>query len=754
MRSRHYLHPCAIINAMVYVENKLTGTDSELVTVSDVNAWLSSLGVRSGEAGEELIRRAYEFARHAHGEQRRASGEPYIQHTLAVADILAGLNLDPETVAAAILHDVVEDTAVGVADVERAFGAAVARLVDGVTKMHIIDLQGEREDQGQEHVQAESLRKLLLAMAEDVRVVLIKLADRLHNMRTLNHLTRDKQRRIARETLDIYAPLANRLGIWQIKWELEDLSFRYLEQANYKEIAHFLDERRVDREHFIEKAMDRLRQEMEHVGIHADISGRPKHIYSIWKKMQRKDLGFHQIHDVRAVRIIVDEVADCYGALGVVHTLWRHIPREFDDYIATPKANNYQSIHTAVVGPYGKTLEVQIRTRTMHEHAELGVASHWRYKEGSHGDKLYDQKIAWLRQLLEWKDEATDAGDFIDRFKSEVFQDRIYVLTPQGAVVDLQQGATPLDYAYHIHTEIGHRCRGAKVNGRIVPLTYELKNGEQVEILTTAHGTPSRDWLNPQLGYLKTSRARAKARHWFKQQDVSVNISAGRAALEREMHRLGVHGFSHDKLAVYLQYPGVDDFLAEIGRGEINSSQLASTIQAVAMPRDEPVLETHPVRRRRGATGETGSDVHIHGVGNLLTHVARCCKPVPGDPIIGFITLGRGVTIHRSDCSNILNLSPEKRPRLIEVEWSTASDGVYNVEVEIQAIDRGGLLRDVSAVVANEKINVIAVTTLSDKHHNTARMQLTLEIADVRQLSRVLNRINQLPNVYEARRKV
>ena len=731
----------------------MSGEGSELVTAADVMAWLTALGTDNGDEETDLIRRAFYFAQEAHAEQRRASGEPYIQHSLAVADILVSLKLDPETVAAAILHDVVEDTDVSLETIKKEFGAGVARLVDGVTKMRLIDLQGPRDKGKREYARAESLRKLLLAMAEDVRVVLIKLADRLHNMRTLNHLSEAKQRRIARETLDIYAPLANRLGIWQIKWELEDLAFRYLEPATYKEIAQFLDERRVDRERYIEKVVSGVRGELERAGIRAEISGRPKHIYSIWKKMRRKGLGFHELYDVRAVRIIVDQVADCYAALGIVHTLWRHIPREFDDYIATPKVNNYQSIHTAVIGPEGKTLEVQIRTREMHEHSELGVASHWRYKEGARGDALYDQKVAWLRQLLEWRDESTDAGDFIDRFKSEVFQDRVYVLTPQGDVMDLPQGATPLDFAYHIHTEIGHRCRGAKVDGRIVPLTYELKSGEQVEVLTTSRGTPSRDWLNPQLGFLRTSRARAKARHWFKQQNVEESIAAGRTALERELHRLGVTSPGHDKLASAMRYDQVDDFLAAIGRGDVTPGQLAHRISELAVPESAPEQTVVGTPRRR-RTGAAADDVYIHGVGNLLTHMARCCRPAPGDEIVGFITRGKGVTIHRRDCTNILKLPAEKRVRLIEVEWSSASDGSYPVEIEVEAIDRSGLLRDVTSILANEKINVDSVNTLSNKGDNTARMTLTLEVADVDQLSRILNRIGQLPNVLEARRHV
>ena len=697
------------------------------------------------------IKNALRLAETAHSDQQRASGEPYISHVVAVAEILASLNLDDETVVAAILHDVVEDSELTVADIEAEFGAGVARLVDGVTKMGIIDSQViSRGHTMKEHLHAESLRKLLLAMAEDVRVVLIKLADRLHNMRTLKFLDESKQKRIARETLDIYAPLANRLGIWQIKWELEDLSFRYLDPIAYKTVATQLDERRVDREQYIEKVTGSLNDALERNGIIAQVSGRPKHIYSIWKKMHRKGVAYQDLYDVRALRIIVDDVVQCYAALGVVHTLWRHVPREFDDYIATPKENMYQSIHTAVVGPEGKTLEVQIRTEAMHEHAELGVASHWRYKEGAKHDASFEQKILWLRQLLEWKDESADAGDFIDRFKSEVYQERVYVLTPEGHVLDLAQGATPLDFAYHVHTEVGHRCRGARVNGRIASLTQELKSGDQVEILTTKHSAPSRDWLNPHLGYLKTSRARAKVRHWFKQQDLAQNITDGRSVLEKEVRRLGIGTLAFADLASALRFEGVDEMLAALGRGDITTAQIGHVASELLTPELPEPAELKPTRRRRSVTDV--DNVSVQGVGNLLTRMAQCCKPAYGDPIVGFITLGHGVTIHRRDCRNILKMDDPKRDRLIAVEWTSKTAATYPVDVMIEAIDRPGLLRDITSVLANEHVNVIAVNTRSDKKHNTAQMELTVEIENVGELSRVLTRIGQLSNVYDVRR--
>ena len=691
------------------------------------------------------------MAAEAHQGQQRASGEPYVRHSFAVAEILSDLDLDPETIAAALLHDVVEDTSVSLEQIRSRFGDNIARLVDGVTKMALIQ---ESPEQGaetrRERANAESLRKMLLAMVEDVRVVLVKLADRLHNMRTLDHLDEDKRRRIARETLDIFAPLANRLGIWQLKWELEDLALRHLEPESYKRIARLLDERRVDRERFIDNVVSTLQRELARAGIAAEVIGRPKHIYSIWKKMQRKGIDFHEVFDVRAVRIFVDNLAACYGALGIVHTLWRHIPREFDDYIATPKENQYQSLHTAVVGPEGKTLEVQIRTHEMHAHAELGVAAHWRYKEGAKKDAGFEQKIAWLRQILEWRDEEASAGDFVNRFKAEVFEDRVYVLTPKGNVIDLPAGATPLDFAYHIHTDVGHRCRGAKVNGTMVPLTYELKTGEQVEILTTRTGGPSRDWLNPHLGYLKSSRARAKARSWFKQQNLEKNVAAGRHTLDRELHRLGVGEVNLERLGKRLRFDTLDEFLAAIGRGEVTFAQIAAEAQDEIAPR-RPGGETPLGKPRRRSTALPG-DVKIEGVGNLLTNIARCCKPVPNDDITGYITRGHGVTIHRSDCPNVLRLRTDARERLIEVSWGAQVDSAYPVDLQIVAYDRQGLLRDVTGVLSNEKLNVLAMNTVTDKTH-MAHLTLTLEISDLRQLSRVLDKIGQLANVVEARRK-
>ncbi|MDB4409893.1 GTP diphosphokinase [Gammaproteobacteria bacterium] len=704
------------------------------------------------DAEKRILEKAADWASSAHRDQQRASGEPYYSHVQAVAEILASLNLDYETLAAAILHDVVEDTDITLDDVSQEFGPVIARLVDGVTKMERIGEFQQLDYEGRGgHAQAESLRKLLLAMADDVRVVLIKLADRLHNMRTLQHLGEEKQRRIARETQDIYAPLANRLGIWQIKWELEDLSLRYLEPAAYQQLAAQLAEKRQHRERYISDVVELLDAELKKAGIKATISGRPKHINSIWRKMQRKKVDFEQIFDMRAVRILVDEEKDCYAALGIVHGLWRHIPKEFDDYIANPKKNLYRSLHTAVVGPGGHNLEIQIRTHAMHQHAELGVAAHWKYKEGGGGDVAYEEKIAWLRQVLDWKEEEDSASDFVDRFKSEAFHERVYVLTPQGRIVDLPKGATPLDFAYAVHTEVGHRCRGAKINGRIVQLTYQLQSGEQVEVLTTRQGEPSRDWLNTHLGYLKTSKARSRVRTWFKHQDFEHNVAAGRSILDREMRRLGVTDLPIEKISNRFRHKQVDEFLEAVGHGDITAGHLANAVNEL-LPKEE-ADEAHRPRLSGKEHSATPAGFKIFGVGNLLTTTAQCCHPVPSDPIIGYITRGRGVTIHRQDCGNVLRLQGDDRDRLIEVEWGGDTGESYVVDIAVEAYDRSGLLRDITSVLANEKINLSGVNTVTDESDGIARMSLTLEIADIGQLSRVLTKIGQLPNVVEARRK-
>jgi GTP pyrophosphokinase len=718
----------------------------------DIEAWLQVVAGGRNADDQHLIARALERARGAHSGQTRASGEPYLTHCLAVAEVVDHLSLDAESVAAALLHDVVEDTDITLEQLSEEFGASLAGLVNGVTKMgHIGEMRGPYSDKAASDSQhSESVRKLLLAMAEDVRVVLIKLADRLHNMRTLRHLDETRQRRIARETLEIYAPLANRLGIWQIKWELEDLALRYLDPEAYHRIASLLDGRRIDRERHIELVKQQLREAFEQTGVEAEVTGRPKHIYSIWRKMRRKNVDFHEIFDVQAVRVLVEHPADCYVVLGIVHGLWHHVQHEFDDYIANPKANNYRSLHTAVIGPEGKPVEVQIRTRDMHRHAELGIAAHWRYKEGGRYDAGFEQKITWLRQLLEWKDEEPSADEFVDRFKSESVEERVYVLTPQGNVVDMPAGATALDFAYHIHTDVGHRCRGAKVNGRIVPLSYELSTGQQVEVLTARQAAPSRDWLNPHLGYLKTSRARAKARHWFKQQDRDINIAAGRHAFERELHRMGLSDVNLEQVAEKLNFSDVDGLMAALGRGDMQSGQVVSAVLGL---RESEEHDTLAVPSRRVRRVQEAKDFSILGVGNLLTNAARCCRPVPNDAIVGYITRGRGVTIHRQDCANVLRLKDEDRDRLIDVEWGARPDRVFPVDIQLQAYDRPGLLRDVSGLLANDRVNVMGVNTVTDRNDMIARMELHIEVTDIGQLSRILSRIGQLPNIIEVKRK-
>ncbi|MEN6480776.1 MAG: bifunctional (p)ppGpp synthetase/guanosine-3',5'-bis(diphosphate) 3'-pyrophosphohydrolase [Anaerolineaceae bacterium] len=714
----------------------------------------------------ELILRAYQFAEKAHQGQERFSGEPYITHCIAVAEILAELQVPPAIVVAGLLHDTVEDTDTTLEDLRKEFGEEIASLVNGVTKLTNLprvsrgDQQSKNNESDSSKIENEepaagtpafnrkrdftneTLRKVFLAMGDDIRVVLIKLADRLHNMRTLGYMPESKQRRIAQETMDIFAPLANRLGIWQIKWELEDLAFRYLDPEKYKEIANNLAERRKDREAQIESIKNKLNDLLLEAGVNAEISGRSKHIYSIYRKMEEKGKNFENVRDLRGIRLIVPDIPSCYTALGLIHTKWRPIPHEFDDYIAAPKDNFYQSIHTAVIYDDGKPLEVQIRTREMHENSEYGIAAHWRYKERGPVDETYEKRINWLRRLMEWRQDVEDAQEFVDGMKSDVFQDRVYVFTPRGDIIDLPSGATPIDFAYHVHTEIGNRCRGAKVNGKLVTLDYVLKTGDQIEILTSKQGGPSRDWLNSNLGLVRTQRAKSKIRNWFKKQDRDQNATQGKLMLERELRRLGINDVDLDSLVRTYELRNTEDLYVAIGCGDISIGRIVNRLSEVEKEED-PLLIAHPPSEKK----PTADSITVLGLKGLLTTMARCCSPAPGDEIVGYITRGRGATIHRNDCPNILRL--KDRERIVKVSWGELHQ-TYPVAVMVKAYDRQGLLGDISTILNNEGINLIDINL--QVTHNLASIRLVLEVGDIAQLSRVLTRVENLPNVMEAHR--
>lgn len=738
---------------------------------------IDSLPANYSPADHELVLRAFRVAENAHQGQKRASGEPYINHCLAVANILVEMRVPPSVVAAGLLHDTVEDTDVTLDAIQRDFGEEISRLVDGVTKLtqlprvsrgdvHLGDEEREAEqrqlaerrglvDPDEEALQlarsrrydlvSETLRKTFMAMGDDVRVVLIKLADRLHNMRTLSHVPEHKRKRIAQETLDIFAPLANRLGIWQIKWELEDLAFRHANPDKYREIAKSLTARRSVREHEMNEIKKRLQTVLGQANIQADVSVRSKHIYSIYRKMVRKGVPFDLVYDVRGVRIIVADLPSCYATLGIIHTHWRPIPGEFDDYIAVPKDNFYRSLHTAVIYEDGKTLEIQIRTPEMHQSAEYGIAAHWRYKEGAGRDDDYERRIVWLRSLMDWRQDVDDAREFVDSMKSDVFEDRVYAFTPRGDIIDLPAGSTPLDFAYQVHTDIGHCCRGAKVNGKLVALDYVLKTGDQVEILTAKRGGPSRDWLNPNLGLVKTQRARSKIRQWFKRQAREQNLTQGKGILEKELRRLGLMDLNLDRLAREFEFKGVDDFYVAIGTGDI---PVARIIRHLTIGEKDEAGQDKIVPTSRPSTAPVEEDnVSVLGLKGLLTTMGRCCNPAPGDEIVGYITRGRGATIHRKDCPNILRV--EDRERLVRVSWGEPKS-TFPVPVRIKAFDRDGLMRDVSTLIADEGVNMPRVKVEVSRH--VATFDLVLEVRDILQLSRVLDRLENLPNVMEAQR--
>ncbi|MBW3632189.1 MAG: bifunctional (p)ppGpp synthetase/guanosine-3',5'-bis(diphosphate) 3'-pyrophosphohydrolase [Chloroflexi bacterium] len=708
---------------------------------------VQTISAASPAASLDIVTRAAQLAIEAHDGDVRRSGEPYVMHPIAVATILAQMQLDVETIAGALLHDVIEDTPVTLERIESEFGERVTRLVDGVTKLGRIPLtadDGENAGSREKAQQAENLRKMFLAMVDDIGVVLIKLADRLHNMRTLDALSPQKQARIAHQTLEIFAPLANRLGIWQFKSELEDIAFRYINPEAYKALSREFEQRARDSAPYIEEVKAELLETLREAGIDAEITGRTKHIYSIYRKMLSKGRSIDEIYDVIGLRVLVNDRKDCYGALGVVHARWHPLPGEFDDYIATPKDSMYQSLHTAVVGPGGHAIEIQIRSWEMHRTAEHGVAAHWRYKEGSRSDARIEAKVAWLRQLMEWRDQVADAEEFVESLKSDVFKEQIYVFTPAGDIIELPAGATPVDFAYRIHTEVGHQCVGAKVNDQLVPLDYRLQNGQVVKILTSrSKSGPNRDWLLSSSEYVTTASAREKIRRWFRSQEREENIAQGREILERELRRLSVELKPDDLLKAFPQYPKLEDLLAAIGYGAISSQRIA--VRLAQHGEQEVLLPSANIQVPR-----TPPRVQVMGVGDLLTNVATCCRPVNGDPIVGFVTRGRGITVHRVDCPNMVNVAEPER--LVPVTWGDHGEATFPVTVQIKAWDRVGLLKDVSTVLADEKVNIISVLTTTHDDR-TVTLYATVEVEGIGQLSTILQKLEGVREVYEVRRE-
>lgn len=730
----------------------------------DVDAWLSSLpGFTTADTAARMAV-ACQLSSQAQSSKIKSGQRPHgligcFDAGLEMAGILGGLHMDEEVLIAAIIYRAVREERVAIDDIEGSLGSEVASLVQGVLRMAAIsDLRTETKPVlGQGNAQVENIRKMLVAMVDDVRVGLIKLAERTQAIRAVKeHPDPEKQKRVAREVFDIYAPLAHRLGIGQIKWELEDVSFRYLEPEAYTSIAKMLDGKRLDRESYIGEVVHAVESKLKAAGIDSVVSGRAKHIYSIWRKMQRKNLAFDQVYDIRALRIMVPQLKDCYASLGIIHTLWRNIPREFDDYIANPKDNGYRSLHTAVIGPDAKVLEVQIRTNDMHEESELGVCAHWLYKgtDTNGNSKSYEQKIEWLRQVLEWHEETggtADISELAGELTHDFGKDRIYVFTPKGHVVDIPYGSTPVDFAYHIHTEVGHRCRGSKVDGRIVPLSTVLRNGQKVEIISGPESAPNRDWLRESLGYLNSSRARSKVRAWFKKQARDQNVQAGRVLLEREVKRLALTSIDYKVLTKKLQYLTVDDLYAALGAGDVSTSQIVRIAENLFGQPASPTLlvtKSSSITERR----QSKSDITVLGVGNLLTQIAQCCKPVPGDDIAGYVTVSRGVTIHRKDCSHFLQVDSQQLERVIEVSWGAEKSGLYSVDIGIEAYDRTGLLSDISGLLAAMRVNVISVNTVTDKDKHTADMRLTLEIHNIEELVRILARLNNMPNIINTER--
>jgi guanosine-3',5'-bis(diphosphate) 3'-pyrophosphohydrolase len=713
----------------------------------DIYELIAEIKKYNPASDSDLIKRAYLYAAEAHKKQMRHSGEPYIKHPLAVAEILAMLQLDDITIVAGLLHDVIEDTRMTGFNIIKEFGEEVALLVDGVTKL------GKLEYKSREEQQVENLRKMFLAMAKDIRVILIKLADRLHNMRTLRyHQSEQRQREIAEETLEIFAPLAHRLGIFKIKWELEDLSLRYLEPEKYYSLVNQISAKRAEREKFIDEICQTISEKLKTVYIKGEVTGRPKSFYSIYRKMINQNKELSEIYDLMAVRVIVDNVKDCYGALGIIHTLWKPIPGRFKDYIAMPKQNMYQSIHTTVIGNNGEPFEIQIRTWDMHRTSEYGIAAHWRYKEGCSGDKEFDKKLNWLRGMLEWQQDLKDATEFMESIKVDLFVDSVYVFTPKGDVVELPKGAVPIDFAYRVHTQVGHQCIGAKINGKIVPLDYQLTNGDIVEILTMKGRGPSQDWLK----IVKTSQAKNKIRQWFKKEKREDNFTRGKELLEKEIKKYGqdtAYFFKAEKLAEAAKkfnYQSGNDLIIAVGDGAISPMQVLTKIKEDF--RKEKELDPLPPEMKPWVeSGKSSQGIIVRGIDNAMVRLSRCCKPLPGDPIVGYITRGRGVSIHRADCPNVLHSHQQEKERLIEVEWDQKDQGLFQVEIEAIALDRTHLAMDVMSAISDTKTTINSVHARATKN-KLASINVKMEIKSLDHLEYIMNKVRRLKDVIEVKR--
>ncbi|MGC1182850.1 GTP diphosphokinase [Legionella sp.] len=718
----------------------------------DVDLWLHQLSVKGYLDNLELIRSACTLSQLSGTEHATETGQSCLQQGLNMADMLADLEVDQETLAAAIIFENVHYTDLSLEDVEEQLGPNIAKLVKGIERMSAMHNVQSLNKYPQNKQQIDNIRKMLLAMVDDVRVVLIKLTERLCVLRAAGNLPNALCIQLATEAMEIYAPLANRLGIGAIKWEMEDLAFRYLHPDDYKAIAKGLKAKRLERDSFVNAIVVQLNDQIKCSGIdHFAVYGRSKHIHSIYKKMTRKNVALDEIYDATAVRVLVPSESQCYEVLGMVHTLWKQIPAEFDDYIFNPKANGYQSLHTAVETEESKVFEVQIRTFHMHDLAEMGVAAHWKYKEGGITHKeSHERKIEWLRDVLAWHKEMTSNKGVSESTMSEFLEDRVYVFTPDGDVLDLPQGVTPLDFAYHVHSDLGHRCRGARINSHIVPLTYQLKTGDRVEVLAGKQIKPSRDWINPHLNYLKTSRAKAKVLHWFKMQDYDRNILEGRELLDKELKSLGIKSDKLNEVVSMLHFKKLDDLYANVGRGDIKLGQIINKLA----PQSTSELNLEKFVKNQPKPEITGSDLRIEGVGNLLTFMARCCQPVPGDVVIGYITIGRGVSVHRQDCPNIIHASERQKQRFLQVSWGSTTRDNYVVDILIKAFHRAELLKDVTSLLANEKAHVYALQTQSNKNENMTYITVTIDIDGLSTLSRLLAKLAQIPNVLEARRQL